>query len=159
MAGHAQPSGSRSHTSGDPSAGRRPDRGGEHHHVLLLVEDDTDLRVAMDALLRLEGFKLLTAADGAEALAILQRGAAPCLILLDFSMPVSDGRDFRRRQLQDPRLAEIPTVLFSAHDGIAQRATEMGLATFLPKPADFDALADLVQRQCTGCLARESTGS
>jgi CheY-like chemotaxis protein len=107
----------------DPGAGESDQR--DHHHVLLLVEDDVDVRAAMQALLRLEGFKLLTAADGAEALDLLRRVESPCLILLDFSMPGINGRDFRRQQMKDPRLAAIPTVLFSAHDGIAQRANEL----------------------------------
>ena len=140
-----------------PSAGESDQRG-DHHHVLLLVEDDADVRVAMQALLRLEGFKLLTAADGAEALDLLRRVAPPCLILLDFSMPGANGRDFRRQQMKDPLLAGIPTVLFSAHDGIAQRARELGITAFLPKPADFDALTLLVEQQCAGCTAATGSG-
>jgi CheY-like chemotaxis protein len=133
---------------GAPAGSAEADRRAAHRHRLLLVEDDYDVRTAMQAVLELEGFRLLTAEDGSQALDRLHQEPPPCLILLDLTMPVSDGRDFRRRQLQEPDLAAIPTVLFSAHEGIAQRARELGIAEYLSKPADVDALADVIARRC-----------
>src|SRR5512140_1028000 len=72
---------------------------------ILLVEDDPDGRACMSALLELEGYTVVTAVDGAEALERLRNGLQPGLIVLDLMMPGMDGFQFRREQLQDPRLS------------------------------------------------------
>jgi CheY-like chemotaxis protein len=135
-----------------PPDGGAPDHDGirriGHRHALLLVEDNPDLRAAVSTLLKLEGFQVSTAANGAQALEWLAQSPPPCLILLDLMMPVSNGWDFRRQQLESRELTAIPTVLFSAHDGVAQKAAELGIVAVLPKPVDFDVLSSLVERLC-----------
>jgi CheY-like chemotaxis protein len=112
----------------------------------LIVEDDADLREMMAQLLSLEGYRTEAVANGRDALEYLKKGRAPEVILLDLMMPVMDGWEFRRRQREDPRLADVPVVVLSALD--PSRAADVGGAAFLKKPLDFDRLLDLVRRYC-----------
>src|SRR5438445_6065998 len=80
---------------------------------VLIVDDDADVRDAMEFLLRSEGYRTVTAADGDDALTKLRAGLEPCLILLDLMMPWKDGFQFRREQMRDPRLSAIPVVVLS----------------------------------------------
>jgi two-component system chemotaxis response regulator CheY len=81
---------------------------------LLLVDDDDFLREALEEALAYEGHEVSTASDGAEALALLERGLAPDAVLLDLMMPVLDGWGFVERQQAEPRWADIPVVVLTA---------------------------------------------
>jgi CheY-like chemotaxis protein len=116
------------------------------HCPILIVEDDADLREMMAQLLSLEGYRAETAANGRDALKYLERGDRPDVILLDLMMPVMDGWEFRRRQVQDPTIATVPVVVLSALD--PARASDLGGTAFLKKPLDFDRLLELVRRFC-----------
>jgi CheY-like chemotaxis protein len=113
---------------------------------VLIVEDDADLREMMAQLLTLEGFRTETVANGRDALAYLQKGDYPEVILLDLMMPVMDGWEFRRRQVEDPALSNVPVVVLSALDH--GRAIDLDGAAFLKKPLDFDRLLTLVREYC-----------
>jgi CheY-like chemotaxis protein len=93
------------------------------------------------------GFGVVAAADGRQALAYLASHPPPGLILLDISMPVMDGWEFRRRQRQDPDLAAIPTVVCSAHSVEGEEALE-GVARVYRKPVDPDELLETVRLYC-----------
>ncbi|HYC04948.1 MAG TPA: response regulator [Azospirillaceae bacterium] len=80
----------------------------------ILIVDDHKLGAdAFGALLRMEGYVVAVAHDGNEALALLQGGFRPDLIILDLVMPVMDGRAFRMAQRDDPEIADIPVYVFS----------------------------------------------
>jgi len=86
--------------------------------VILLVEDDMDVRATVHDLLSDEGYSVVVTRNGAEALAYLkQTGSLPDLILLDLLMPVMDGWQFRAEQKRDPRISCIPLVVYSAIGG------------------------------------------
>lgn len=116
------------------------------HCPVLIVEDDADLREMMAQLLSLEGYRAETVSNGKEALEYLSHSDRPDVILLDLMMPIMDGWSFRREQLHDPRLSEVPVVVLSAVD--PSRSAELGGASFLKKPLDFDRLLELVRRFC-----------
>lgn len=116
------------------------------HCPVLIVEDDADLREMMAQLLALEGFRATTVSNGREALTYLERGDRPDLILLDLMMPIMDGWEFRRRQVQDASIAGVPVVVLSALD--PARGADLGGTAFLKKPLDFDRLLALVRRFC-----------
>src|SRR5437867_5669934 len=78
---------------------------------ILIVEDDADVRGALTAVLESEGYSVVEAAHGQEALQHLRANAAGfCMILLDLWMPVMNGWEFRAEQLKDPTLAEVPVM-------------------------------------------------
>ena len=101
----------------------------------------------MAQLLQLEGYKAEAVANGHDALRYLESGDRTEVILLDLMMPVMDGWEFRRRQVQDPAIATVPVVVLSALDH--SRTLGLGGTAFLKKPLDFDRLLELVRRFCS----------
>jgi CheY-like chemotaxis protein len=115
---------------------------------VLIVEDDADLREMMAQLLTLEGYQIETVANGREALEYLNDAPRPDVILLDLMMPIMDGWEFRRRQQNDPALADVPVIVLTALDQAQARADDLNGVDFLKKPLDFDRLLELVRRRC-----------
>jgi signal transduction histidine kinase len=85
--------------------------------TLLIVDQDSDHRAALDRLLSHQGFRVTGCADGREALDWLRTGR-PDLILLDLDMPTVDCLQFRAAQKQDPTLSHIPVIALG-DDGAA----------------------------------------
>ena len=115
--------------------------------TVLIVDDDDDVCGLLEACLGLEGFDVLTARNGSDALRQLHENR-PALILLDLMMPIMDGVEFRRNQAHDPRVRDIPVVCLSARHDAAQTAARLGLAGFISKPFDLDAVVTAVRRLC-----------
>ena len=80
---------------------------------VLVVDDHDETRNALVRLLHLGGYAVVTAPDGEAALDYLHRHPV-ALIVMDLEMPGIDGWILRRRLLEDPALAHIPVVVFSA---------------------------------------------
>jgi len=114
---------------------------------LLIVDDDRDVRETLQELLQDEGYEVATARNGDEGLT-RARELRPSMILLDLFMPGMDGTEFRRRQLDDGELAEIPVVLFSAAVGVEERIAALGVAGHLEKPLDLKLLFKTIARFC-----------
>ena len=114
---------------------------------ILVVEDDADIRSGVAEVLQQEGYDVVTAADGREALDWLG-GNSASLILLDLMMPIMDGWEFRSEQLRDPRLARIPVVLLSGAGDVRQHAACLGADGFLVKPLNINDLFDAAERYC-----------
>jgi len=116
---------------------------------ILIVEDDVAIRETVAELLEDEGYDVDRAANGADALALLERSGTPALILLDLMMPVMDGWSFRASQRRNPRLATIPTVVVTASTGADPHAGgDLAPDAFLAKPFDLELLIDTVHRLC-----------
>jgi len=117
-------------------------------HIVLVVEDDPDIRDTFCEALGDHGYTPVGASNGAEALEYLRSDRAPpCLILLDLMMPVMDGQTFRAEQLADPELARIPCIVISAYRDVERYAIEMA-ADCLPKPVRLDVLLATARRHC-----------
>jgi CheY-like chemotaxis protein len=114
---------------------------------VLIIEDDAGVRSSLAEVLRDEGYDVLLASDGHEALALLDRADAPSLILLDLMMPNMDGVEFRARQLADERLAKIPIIVISARPDGEARARLLAADDFLAKPMSFEALIHVIQHR------------
>jgi CheY-like chemotaxis protein len=114
---------------------------------VLVVDDDPDVRVMLETYLELEGFDVLTASNGLDALQRL-RDVRPSVILLDLMMPVMDGVEFRRQQQGQPVLRDIPVVCLSARHDAQQTASRLGVTDCLAKPLDLQALISVVRRHC-----------
>ncbi|HEV7732774.1 MAG TPA: response regulator [Candidatus Binatia bacterium] len=115
---------------------------------ILLVEDDTELRDVLTVLLELNGYEVVGAADGIEALTLLRGGLRPGMIVFDLMMPNKPGWEFRAEQLADPELAAIPSVAVSAAVRGENLKRALQVETFLPKPLDVDTLLALAAKHC-----------
>ena len=120
---------------------------------VLIVEDDPEVREMLRELLATAGFHAVAAQDGLEALHLLRtvRHRAPnvpCLVLLDLKMPRLGGNEFRRAQLGDPTVANVPVAVMSGATDLEQRAEAMGAVATLAKPLDVDVLMEVVKRYC-----------
>ncbi len=116
--------------------------------TILLTEDNSDTRDAITQVLAVEGYTVVTAVHGREALGHLQGGLRPALILLDLMMPVMDGWEFRKAQLREPALAAIPVVLISAHDEVARAGDTLRAAGVVQKPLDIEEMLRTIEALC-----------
>ena len=117
--------------------------------VLVVEDNELNREIAVD-LLEEAGFRVDTAADGAEAVEKI-KGSRPgdyALILMDLRMPVMDGHSAARaiRNLEDPELAKIPIVALSANtfDEDRKQSAESGMNAHLAKPLEVDRLLELI---------------
>jgi PAS domain S-box-containing protein len=113
---------------------------------VLVAEDDADIRRSVVEVLTGEGYEVITASDGREALDLLAGGERPCLILLDLMMPSMSGWDVLEALRADRRLASLPVVVLSAAAGREQRLE--GARRCLPKPLMIQSLLEAVEEHC-----------
>ena len=111
---------------------------------VLVVDDEPDVRDLLRTLLEMEGYRVVCAANGREALAHLAREPRAGLVLLDLAMPVMDGFGFRSEMLRDPRLADIPVIIVSAMRPRDDPVAMLQPAAVVPKPVDAEALLERV---------------
>ena len=114
---------------------------------VLVIDDDDDIRDTLSEIMQDLGYSVATAGNGADAL-IKLRGLKPQLILLDLSMPIMDGHEFRAEQVRDPALAEIPTVVMTAADRAREKTAAMKPSDVLAKPVKLDVLLQQLRRYC-----------
>lgn len=113
---------------------------------LLVVEDDRDLREVLAESLRLEGYEVVEATDGADALERLRGGVHPTLVILDLVMPRMDGRQLLAAMRMDADLAGIPVVLAT---GTPPQDLRQEVLQILLKPIGVDDLLACVRRCCS----------
>ncbi len=112
---------------------------------ILIVDDDAGVRETVGAVLRDEGFRVVFAADGPEAIASARKDK-PDLVLLDVWLPGMDGIQVLE-QLRAEH-SHLPVVVISGHGNIetAVRATKLGAVDFIEKPFTIDGLLAAVAR-------------
>jgi CheY-like chemotaxis protein len=117
-------------------------------NLILVIEDDKDIRDSISEVLDIEGYPIVSAGNGQEGLSYLNNPAnpLPSVILLDLMMPVMNGMAFRSLQLKDPRLAAIPVIVMSADNRAVQKSEEMKSATCILKPLEIDDLLREIKR-------------
>lgn len=115
-------------------------------HTILLVEDYEDSLILLTTFLRLEGYGILTAMTGEDAVDVaVQR--RPDLILMDIGLPGMDGLSAVWQIREHPELVETPVVIISAHDALDLReeAVGAGCKGYLVKPLDMPELKQVVK--------------
>ena len=112
--------------------------------TVLVVDDDEMIQESIREVLADEGYEVVLAQNGMEALAMLRDGVQPTLILLDLMMPVMDGWQFRAEQKKDPKLAAIPVVVITAAGSAVKNTIEAN--EFMTKPVRLEDLLAVVKR-------------
>lgn len=109
---------------------------------VLLVDDEADIRDALQEAVEMVGCRAITAANGADALELLQ-DFRPCLIILDLLMPVMTGQEMIEVMRKEPRLADLPVVVSTSAPGRAPAGVPV-----LPKPIDIEKFFACLRRSC-----------
>ena len=115
--------------------------------LVLVVEDHADTRHMVEEYLAFSGIPTIGAENGERALEALSQHR-PSLILLDLTMPIMDGWQFRSAQLghAERDLAAVPVIVLSALPDADVHAQRLGAVDVVRKPVDLDGLAVLVER-------------
>jgi two-component system, chemotaxis family, chemotaxis protein CheY len=120
--------------------------------TILVVEDESDLRLSVSLALTMAGMQVVEAADGTRALDLLDHPPAdpalPDAVLLDLRLPDVDGWAVLERLRQRGLVPGLPVIVGSADADPAarQRARDAGCAGYLVKPFEPEALLTLLQR-------------
>jgi CheY-like chemotaxis protein len=135
--------GDRAPDASEPEAGRSALR----DRFVLVIDDHAEARQAMVELLEARGCRVAQAANGREALRLVDSWRSrPSLILLDLRMPVMNGWEFLAALKQDPTLASIPIVLLSSAPHLQFEADLLGAAGYVRKPVQVEQLFQTVER-------------
>jgi chemosensory pili system protein ChpA (sensor histidine kinase/response regulator) len=122
--------------------------------LVLVVDDSITVRRVTQRLLQREGFRVVLAADGLQALERLQ-DELPAVVLSDIEMPRMDGFDLARNIRADERLAKLPIVMITSRIAEKHRehARELGVDHYLGKPYVEDELISLIRHYCSQEIA------
>lgn len=114
--------------------------------TILIAEDSNDAREVMGILLRLRGYKVLSAENGVQAVDVALR-RRPDLILLDWELPRLDGLGVLRILRSRREFRNIPIIIVSGHDPASHRETALaaGGTEYLMKPIDFEHLDSILE--------------
>ncbi len=115
--------------------------------LVLVVDDDPDILQTLALCLSTEGYRVLTASNGQEALGLLEQNK-PHALLLDLMMPVMDGWQFVA-ELDARGWRRSPLLILSADRAVQGHASKLRADAYLAKPFDLDDLLGKVQ-QLTG---------
>jgi CheY-like chemotaxis protein len=117
--------------------------------LIVVVEDDECIRSSIAEVLEMEGYRVLAFANGLEATKGLEGQPQPCVILLDWMMPIMGGEAFlKARERMGDTYLQIPVIVLSA---VSERACgKPGVNTCLGKPVDLNRLLDAVEQLCVG---------
>ncbi|MFH0801364.1 MAG: response regulator [bacterium] len=115
--------------------------------IILLVEDDLTLRRSIGFFLEVEGFLVLEAGNGREALEVIGH-SPPDLIVTDIMMPEMDGVQFYLTLKEDPASREIPVIALTVKNALQdhQYASYLGMDEYLNKPFDPQELMGKIRK-------------
>ena len=114
-------------------------------HLILVVDDDIELQETLQTLLEKEGYAVITAGDGREALEKLTT-VHPSLIVLDVMMPVMNGVTFADESAKRGLRGDIPIIVLTAGGHLPERAEQIGANAYISKPFDIFDLFYLIQQ-------------
>ncbi|MBK9125963.1 MAG: response regulator [Chloroflexi bacterium] len=129
--------------------------------LLLVVEDDPDLRAALAESLALEGYRVEAACDGQEAIDWLAAGMTPDLILADVMMPNVDGFELLRRIRDNPKWMSIPFLFLTSRTDRRDvlQGKSLGAEDYVSKPFSYDELLPLIEARIERARALASRQS
>jgi len=107
---------------------------------ILIVDDDLDIREVLAETLEEQGFHVVTAPNGLDAIRLIRNMTTPpSIILLDLMMPIMDGYGFLEERQKDPLLSSIPVAIITAGHGVEHSRLANG-SRIIPKPIDLPKL-------------------
>jgi chemosensory pili system protein ChpA (sensor histidine kinase/response regulator) len=117
--------------------------------LVLVVDDSITVRRVTQRLLKREGFRVVTANDGLDALEKLAQ-EKPDVVLSDIEMPRMDGFDLARNIRADANLADLPIIMITSRIAEKHRehAMSLGVNNYLGKPYSEDVLLGLIREYC-----------
>lgn len=126
---------------------------------ILLVDDESDIVRTLQFRLQAAGYEVLTAANGAEAMEMINDEPVD-LILSDFMMPEMNGIELTRTIRSNPRWFDTKVMLFSCNGDpeFRQRAIELGAVDYLPKTLGATAILEKISAQVGGRESAERGG-
>jgi CheY-like chemotaxis protein len=129
----------------------------EHAPVILVVDDNEEIREALHDFLALEGFEVRMAVDGAAALRDLQTNGLPDLVLLDLRMPGMDGYEFLQHRSLDALIQHVPVMVVTANS--VERSIPYPVSGVFCKPVDLELLIGAIRREVARSPRRVSPGA
>lgn len=114
---------------------------------ILIVDDTEDLRDLLRDVLECEGYTVVMANNGLEALQRIEAGQKFDLILLDMTMPEMDGYTCVTEMKRRGRIYALPVIAMSADEQAPEKLCNMNIVGFLSKPFDLDRLLSAVESQ------------
>jgi two-component system, chemotaxis family, chemotaxis protein CheY len=121
---------------------------------ILVIDDDLDIREALEDLLQGTGYRLRLVKNGREGLEALP--FEPCLVLLDLMMPVMSGQEFLLNLRKDCRYASLPVIVVTAAGN--QVPAPAGATDLVRKPFEVDELLDAIDRHCCAQPSLHASG-
>jgi CheY-like chemotaxis protein len=132
-------------------------RGDPGDDYVLLVDDDEDIREAVELVLSAHGHRVAAVADGSAAFNWLTSGRRhPCVVLLDLMMPGMNGFELRSLMETEPSLAPIPVVVLTGAGVQADKRSQELKAPILRKPVSMATLLDTIERFCCSGRAEKA---
>lgn len=115
--------------------------------TVMVVDDSVTVRKVACRFLEREGFQVVTACDGIEAMKLLQE-SQPDIMLLDIEMPRMDGFEVARRVKANEKLKHIPIIMITSRTGDKhrERAMDLGVEGYLGKPYQEEALLEAMSK-------------
>ena len=113
--------------------------------LVMVIDDDADIREMIKVLLEVDGYRAVTAIDGVDAMEQLRAGQQPALILVDLMMPRMDGEQFITA-LRRGGWSTVPVIVMSGHNVTGSRSGKFRGHPCLTKPVEIDDLMDIVHR-------------
>ncbi len=116
--------------------------------TILIIENDRNNRILLENVLHIGGYNFISASDGQEALAVLNRGEHIDLVLTDLSMPIMDGYQVAQLIRSRPGFEDLPIVAVTAYamSGDREYALANGCTEYLTKPFPNSKLLETVAR-------------
>ncbi len=112
--------------------------------TILVVDDELSIVEVLCLFLEIEGFTVITASNGKEAIARLQK-SLPDIVLCDVMMPVMDGRQLSEQMQVNPKYRSIPIIMMSAVNTMLN-LNNCHYTAFLAKPFDLDEVLNTINR-------------
>lgn len=112
---------------------------------LLLIEDNQSIRETFKLLLEEEGYRVITACNGKDALRVIAEEGEPAAIFLDLNMPEMDGVTFLRERSKANIALHTPIIVFTAN---GRKMQLEGVSEWVKKPVELDRLLHIVSKYC-----------